>query len=152
MIEDTPDSVLTDEDKSNLARLRLEVALTDDARIKILRGAAIRGGLAAENLNNLKSKSGAPFVEDEVWNEYKLAFTFMDRREDSFITEFAYLCASKYELTQGKDFKKNSCGWGKGEPKEKKYNNLGPMSGSAGERVYCMICHKELCKLERVVS
>lgn len=146
---DILDSILTIEDKEKLSRLKLKTLNAENIRIRILRKAAIKAGLAAKNLKNLKSVDGATFVEDQVWSQYKLAFA---HRKDYSATEFAYLCASKYELMQGKDFSKNSCGWVKGEPEERKYNHLGPMSGSAGTKLYCIICNKELCKLESTIS
>ncbi|MEX1063878.1 MAG: hypothetical protein WD898_00930 [Candidatus Paceibacterota bacterium] len=143
-------SVLTEGDKKELAQLEAKKSELDQERIKIIRKAAIKGGLAANNLEDLKSESGHPFIEEDGRASYKRAVA----KGKIILPEMAYLCQSEYapivEGTSGE--KEDTCGWVKGEPLEKSYDEIGPLSGSAGSELFCKICGKRLCRIVAIRS
>jgi len=108
-----------------------------------LRKIAAEKGIIAPTLEELKSKSGKPFIEEELKGrtkgDYKRALI-----EDSIMgrvrtIETAYFC--QFRLAQFlKEEDKDGCGWVKGRPVEKPY----PLSGSAGIKYHCRVCDKEI--------
>ena len=136
---------LSENERRELAELDSGVARLQQQKISKLRELARKKRIAAERLEDLKSECGRPFVEQKGYG-YKIAAAASKAKP--FSQELAYLCISEYETRRGKD----TCGWVKGEPKSEKYDNLGPLCGSAGTRYYCRICGKLLWECQSVVS
>jgi hypothetical protein len=128
--DNTPSLKLNKEEQAELAEINTELASLGHKKLQIIRSAAKRQGIAADKLSDLKSESGRPFVEEKIEKTFKLAVV----RKESEILEVAYLCFEP----------QNGCGWVKGNPEYKNYDDIGFLSGSAGTEYYCKICGKTL--------
>ena len=141
---------LDKEEQIGLAVFDAQLSIVLRQKVLYLREIAKRKRLTAPTLEELKSKSGKPFVEVKstrmLGDDYRSAEA---KEEVSFgkakllleRTEQAYLC---YESSIFSKEDTDSCGWVKGMPVEKKYNDIGVLSGSAGIRFYCKICGKKI--------
>jgi hypothetical protein len=130
--DNTPALKLNKEEQTGLAEINTEIASLEHKKLQLVRSAAKRQGIIADKLSDLKSESGQPFVEEENEKIFKLAMV----KKGSEILEIAYLCLNPH----------NSCGWVKGNPEYKNYDDIGFLSGSAGTEYYCKICGKFLGK------
>lgn len=104
--------------------------------IKILKN----DGVIAENLFELKSKSGKLFV---IIDNDPYCMATAHNKDDApryklLTDERAYLC--KNVLGDG-------CGWVKGIPLQEKYNDIGVLCGSAGYIYKCQICGRQIGEL-----
>lgn len=139
---------LNDEDRSELGSIDAMVILAQCQRAKVLRKRAQEQGLIATTLEDLRSKSGKPFVEDDkkkTYRNYRTAQT----QEDEY--EIAYLCQPRFIGEDGPT-EGSGCGWVKGEPIESRYDDLGFMCGSKGYRQYCKICGDQIGETQLVIS
>ncbi len=143
---------LDEKEKETLVAFDLEMLAIQKKKIAYLREIAREKGITASNLEDLKSESGESFREEKsdnrTWgHEYRSAVVLRAPGGSPHIAEMAYLCHSPY-LKDDPD----SCGWVKGIPVEKEYNDIGFLSGSAGVRYYCKICGKQIGEHRLVVS
>ena len=127
---------LNEEEKKMLGSLNLHVSATKKRQVALIREAAKREGVIAQNLEDLKSQKGEPFREEKSvglqWGHAcQKAFA-----GSGMAMEEAYLCKGMYS----KETDADGCGWVKGTPIEKKYDDIGILSGSRGTRCYCRIC------------
>jgi len=116
--------------QAKLNGLNAKIQAILQEKLTVIRTLARRQGIVAEKLEDLKSKSGLPFAIETGRSGYigaavkknvsLGAHVFVD------IAEVAYFCPG--------------CGWVKGSPKSTKYNDIGPLSGSAGINYHCKIC------------
>ena len=142
-LPDAAPLVLDEKEKKKVQSFDLEILKIQKERIEYLRSLAREKGIITSRLEDLKSKSGEPFIElqrEREGHEHREA-------KSSDKTEVAYLCCGMY-IKEDKD----SCGWVKGRPKEQEYDEIGVMAGSAGIRYYCKICGKEIGELQIVLS
>ena len=140
--------VLDEEDKNKLRELDEKISRAKIQKILILREAARRRGLIADRLEDLKSKSGEPFVEKtpRKLRSHHLYRKAEVKRDSPFASiEIAYNCRSMWEeMFLDKEDMHDSCGWVKGNPIQKPYDNIGPLNGSAGYQYFCKICAKQI--------
>jgi hypothetical protein len=121
--------VLTAEEQSEMAdfeRRKNQVEAEMNARRREIARAA---GLCAENLADLKSNVGVPFVEKEKPHRghFRTAVAAKNAgRLPRLHWEPAYFCPG--------------CGWVRGVPNSSSYNAIRPMAGSSGEEFKCKIC------------
>ncbi len=120
-------------------------------KILYLREVARKKGITAEKLEDLKSESGKPFVEEKRkghWgHDYRRAVVTEDKSFGPHIAETAYLCQGIYSKEDP-----DSCGWVIGDPIEEKYDEIEVLSGSRGTRYYCGICGKQIGEHKTAVS
>lgn len=122
-----------------------------------LREIARKKGIIAEKLEDLKSECGRPFLEEKGIGDCKRAVvkkdtTFGPLKNFSPLTgETAYLCQDMYSIFS-KENTPDGCGWVKGKPYEKKYDEIGVLSGSRGIRYYCRICGKQIGEYQSAIS
>ena len=115
-------------------------------KLDLIRSSARRQGLTSDNLNDLRSENGNPFIEEKVGdkgfgrNGYRIAVT---KKEAGKIRETAYLCRN----SEG-----DGCGWVRGNPRIENYNDIGVLSGSAGVNYYCKICGRFIGKEALIMS
>ncbi len=143
--------ILTDVNRGTLAELDAEIAGIQHKKILLLRKAARESGLTAPSLEELKSKSGKPFRELERQSSYKKAVVRRGTRPVNFIEESAYLCQPMHAEMMPKGIIEE-CGWVKGNPVGGAYDNIGPLSGSAGIEYYCKICGTLIGRYRGIVS
>ncbi len=152
-----PPLKLDKKEKNDLAILNVEMATAARKKLEIIRGAARRQGIIADKLDDLKSESGQPFVEEKTkrsffGQNFRIAVVRMDvsiaEKTLPVVEETAYLCKALYSCGGEKD----SCGWVKGNPRHENYDDIGPLSGSAGVRYYCKICGKLIGEDRHTVS
>lgn len=128
-------------------------------QLKLLRDSLEECGLIARELKNLKpdldgsikllAKGQAHYQEREVgeWGfttpheELKTAYVLVE----GVRVASAYLCHPIGSSHGG-------CGWVKGEPRKSEYNEIGPLSGSAGFDYYCVICGLLIARLAHTAS
>lgn len=117
-----------------------------DAQLEVIRRLARERGLVADDLSDLRSASGEPFVEPiddrrQGFHEppvivYSITVNDEARRGGMFVSisagECAYLCTPVFEGY--------GCGWVCGKPRRESYDEVGPLAGSAGTRYRCVIC------------
>src|SRR4030042_5918068 len=121
-------------------------------KILYLREAARKKGITAERLEDLKSESGRPFVEEksrgDCWgHNYRKAVVTEKKSFGLHTVETAYLCRGMYSKEDP-----DGCGWVIGSPIEKKYDEISILSGSRGIRYYCRICGKQIGEHKTAVS
>ncbi len=165
---DPPDEaplILSEEDQKILNGLTAQNLVVQHRVVEFQRECARKQGVIAQRLEDLKSKSGQPFKEEA---RTSFGFRHKDYRRavvkkkilkgllagKSLTIESAYLCRSPYLALTSKSRKKDpdSCGWVKGNPVSKDYDNIGFLSGSAGIRYYCKICGKLIGEEQHVIS
>jgi len=140
--------ILSEEEKQELARFNSQLSKIQGDKITYLREIARRKGITASTLKELKSKSGKPFVEVKskrtFGQDYRTAAVKGEVPAElkklnlpMQIRETAYLCHEMYSKK-----KTDSCGWVKGNPIARSYDDIGILSGSAGTQFYCKICNK----------
>jgi len=132
---------LDEQEKEIYGSLSQHISKLMNEQLALLRKAARKKGIIAQNLADLKSEKGEPFREEKSaglqWGDgYQKAFA-----GSGIKMETAYFCKETQLFTNPAD---EGCGWVKGTPIEKKYNEIGPLSGSAGERFYCRICRQQI--------
>lgn len=134
---------LSPEEQERVATFDREIAAAQARRTALLREIAKAKQLCAPDLTGLKSASGKPFEETTPRGSCRTAIVRgKTLLIGSVILEMAYLCHDRYA---GAD--QDGCGWVKGKPVERKYNDIGPLSGSAGRRYFCGICGKKVGEL-----
>lgn len=136
---------MTENDKAELAIINKIISEAQAAKITKLRELACKNGAAALKLEDLKSESGKTFVDKGKEFGCRSAVVL----DISLALESAYLCISEYVNEADNT---DTCGWVKGAPRQENYNNIGPLSGSAGTRFYCRICNKQLSKYATMFS
>jgi len=136
---------LDEAEKTKLAALDAEASLAQQKKIIFLKRVARKKGITSKMLKGLKSKNGKRFVEEKGHKPYRKALV----REDFLGSEqeTAYLCCGMYLQKDP-----SSCGWVKGDPVEKPYDEIGCLSGSRGIRYYCRICGKLIGEFQMEVS
>ena len=128
---------LNEEEKKMLDSLNLHILAIKNRQLVLVREAAKREGVIAQNLEALESQKGEPFREEKsagpLWGDYSYqkAFAGSGRK-----MEEAYLCKEMRSKEEDAD----GCGWVKGAPIKKGYDEIGILSGSRGTRCYCRIC------------
>jgi len=140
--------ILSDAEKKIVSGFDSNIAAIMQDKIFFIRDAARRKGIISANLKKLQSKSGKPFVRERKkgrWDYDDYARATVKERSSlpgfpPTVVEVAYLCRPMNSLFSPRGKKLHGCGWVKGIPTEKKYNDLGPLSGSAGIKYYCRIC------------
>lgn len=139
---------LTAEEQTTLAVLDQSLNFFLSAKLKFLREAHGNRGEIATTLEGLKSKRGRPFVPMERFpgRRYTQAVVQVEA-PFSLAVETAYLCKGIYQEEDP-----DSCGWVKGEPNERSYDDIGVLSGSAGHRYYCRICGKQIGEVYLIMS
>ena len=140
---------LTEDEKRELAGFDQKIGELQRQKELKLRKLARQKGISALKLEDLESECGQPFVEEKEHSIYRRAMA--RDKTDSLRFESAYLCASRYEAPS-RTGNKDTCGWVKGEPREERYDSIGPLCGSAGIRFYCRICGKMVGELQARVS
>lgn len=122
--------------RNELGIIESQIAALQFEKKALLRKVAQKQGLSAEKLEDLESECGEPFIAEKNIN-----LKSFDRasagKEDR---ETAYFCGRSLfhdKVMEG-------CGWVKGEPNTNSYNDIGPLSGSAGTVYYCRICGDEV--------
>lgn len=145
--------ILTDTDRGTLAGLDVEIASIQHKKILLLRKAARESGLTAPSLEELRSKSGKPFQELKRHSDYsyRKAVVRRNTKPVNFIEESAYLCQPMYAEMMPKGMIEE-CDWVKGNPAREVYDNIGPLSGSAGTEYYCKICGTLIGRYRGIVS
>ena len=137
--------VLDEEEEKIITSFDSRIIAIKGERTLYLRKIAREKGITASSLEELKHENGELFEEKEKEERgmYRKAVSLNTSLEKALhispflcIAETAYLCHSMYSDDE------DSCGWVKGDPIEEKYNNIGPLSGSAGVRFHCRICGK----------
>jgi hypothetical protein len=134
--------------EEGLKEFNRKVSLLNSERLEFLREKARERGYTASSLDDLRSSKGTKFIEEieSYPRDLKMA-----REEDAaniWDAERAYWCGFDgfgSGATEG-------CGWVLGLPKQSSYNNLGPLSGSAGEEYHCKLCSSYLARDESIVS
>lgn len=139
-----PEDVLAEQE-----RLRAQIAELQQQEATFLRDAAYRLGLAAKSLEELRSDAGNGFVEIE--ERYRRHDVRRAREENAerHKDEWAYLCANPYSFGREDQI---GCGWVKGIPDQRAYDNIGSLAGSAGTEDYCRICGALIGVNEQIVS
>ncbi len=151
------DSLVLDDKK--VKELDSAILVARVVKIDYLRKIAREKGVTAPTLIELKSENGGLFKEKKeksnggCWGyAYKKAVALPPPLKTpgaiiSLSPETAYLCCGIYS---NKD--SDTCGWVKGDPVEREYDEIGPLSGSAGTRFYCRICGKMIGEKQTKVS
>ncbi len=138
-----PELTLTPKEKKELAKFNERTDAIIKERIEYLRGLARAQGITAATLAELKSASGLPFVEEKGskgMGDFTIATVKESTLAGPLVIDMAYLCHSSYERKAETD----TCGWVKGQPREEGFNNIRPLSGSAGTQYFCRICGKQI--------
>lgn len=149
--------ILDEKEQQGLIVFDAQLSEIQRKKVLYLREIAKRKGLTAPTLEELKSKNGEPFVEVKSTRtsgrDYREAaakkeIKFPGIKSKRFeLEEQAYLC---HDMFSKKDT--DSCGWVRGAPVEREYDNIGFLSGSAGVRFYCKICGKMIGEHKTVMS
>ena len=145
---------LDEKEREKLRKIESEVffekAAAEAKKRQILREGARKRGTIANKLEDLKSESGEQFIEIESGKNpfgipKKIKAAVISGKTKSFSSEeVAYLCRYpnfhlwKNALKLEKD--PDTCGWVKGFPEKKWYDEIGPLSGSNGWRYTCRVC------------
>ncbi len=135
--------VLTEAETRELSAIESKMAVLRGEKLIRLRKIAWAKGIAAKKLKDLKSRSGEPFVSQGKTSYDDCKRAIAKGRGGGF--EYAYFCATGFTNRIG-------CGWVKGVPDSRNYNNIGPLSGSAGEKSYCKICGMQIGKRQDKIS
>jgi hypothetical protein len=135
---------------AELSGLNSRASAIEQERVTLLRQKAQELGLAAADLNELRSSRGNSFLAEEGDRaSFKRA---VEQGVDRFQAERAYLCA--YPWFGSIDLAVDSCGWVVGSPLENRYDELRPerLAGSAGVRHYCRVCGQLVGETQHIVS
>ncbi len=142
--------IFSDEDKKELASLEetletfnMAINMIEEEKKNLTRKVARRMGLASARLEDLKT-NGRSLVESSSLSKivgYRAARIKGDpvALEDS---HFAYLCGGEA----------SGCGWVKGKPDTRTFNDITILSGSAGMNFYCWLCGGYMGKYDFVMS
>ena len=148
--------VLTEAERERLAgfdrsmqMLQVQIVAAQLERIACLREFARAHGFMTTTLEDLRSACGEPFIEDPTSKQYKIYRRATARKKPSAAAgkfpmsavEEAYFCVSMYSLSDA------GCGWVKGVPAGRLFDNIGPLSGSAGTRYFCKVCNQQIGEL-----
>jgi hypothetical protein len=150
--------ILTGKEKKTMAGFEAQISVICQQKLSFLREAARKKGITAATLDDLKSKSGEPFVEEKekkTWGrEYRLATVTEDSpiTGKSMVTETAYFCCDMFSVFSKENENSDGCGWVKGQPIQKAYDDIGVLSGSAGYNIFCKICGKLIAQHKIVMS
>jgi hypothetical protein len=145
--------ILTGKEKKTMAGFETQISAICQQKLDFLRGAARKKGITAATLDDLKSKSGEPFVEEKEkkgWgHDYRMATVTADSpiTGKPLVTETAYLCCDMFSNNDS-----GGCGWVKGQPIQRAYNDIGFLSGSAGYNISCKICGKLIGQHKTIMS
>jgi len=139
---DNPKIILSKERKAELADISSKMESLQQKKIDLLREIGREQGIIASSLEELKSTNGQPFVEKKSTERYRNASVTSGNVKmfPGIEIEHAYLCPG----TEGLD---NGCGWVKGVPKRKEYNDIGALSGSSGINFHCRICGSQIAQI-----
>lgn len=125
---------------TKLAKIQHQIAKIEKKKMAKIRQIAWRTGVAALKLKDLKSEYGGFVVQKERYG-YQRALAIKKEGEYVVDHEGAYQCVNEFASLEEKG---QTCGWVRGEPTKRKYDEIGPLSGSAGTEYFCRICHKHL--------
>jgi hypothetical protein len=147
-------------EKKILQGFNAEILLAQKKTMDFLRDVVRKKGISAERLEYLKSESGEPFVEEKSGENrshgsYRKAAVKKNLSGGLPVLEIesAYLCRPMDALSlKEKEDDTDSCGWVKGQPVEKNYDNIGHLSGSAGKRFFCRICGQQIGEIRLRIS
>lgn len=118
-------------------QLRAQINKLQAQDTEFLRTAARRLGWTADTLEDLRSEAGNPFVEEPQYGRERVRRA-REQGGDEYNEEWAYLCVNPYAW--GFADPPKGCGWVRGVPDERPYDDIGMLSGSAGTKDYCRIC------------
>lgn len=142
---------LSEEDKEKLGALDRQIAIAEQQKLALIREIARRNGVSVATLGDFKSENGEPFTEESLGTRIHGLRTAVIMKET--VTgrfgpvEEAYLCRPMYP-GDGSD----SCGWVRGKPIERGYDNIGLLAGSAGVRFFCRICGHQIAERRGMMS
>jgi hypothetical protein len=137
--DNSPSLKLGKKEQAEMAALNAKMGELSAKKLDLIRDSARRQGLIADKLQDLKSESGNPFIEEKPRSKgfggegYRIAVV---KGKFGNAEEAAYLCEEMYSF--GKD--SSGCGWVRGNPRTENYDDIGVLSGSAGVNYYCKIC------------
>ncbi len=134
---------ITESEERKFFEIDAKIRALQGEKTALIRSVARAHGLIAKSLDGLKSKNGAPFVEER--HSY-INFRNSAARNGGPLKEDAYLCPGA--LPGGED----GCGWVKGSPKGERHDFLEPLSGGFGKKYYCRICGCEVGGLTNVLA
>ena len=150
-----PPFALTDEEKTRLAKFEVPIANLSARiqwhlarRLRYLRQIAREKGIIAKKLKDLKTEDGYSFEES---SPRKLDYRRIRQARAVGLPErlqrypFLYPRYKAYFCDQG-------CSWVRGVPGEKKYDDIGPLCGSAGIEYHCVICEGYLGQAALICS
>lgn len=147
--------ILDEEEQKTIAVLSQKASAIQRKVILFLREAARKKGIISDTLEGLESKSGKPFVEEKkgksfFGHDYRRAVVMGDPvgKLPAVPIETAYFCRSPFSPQKDAD----SCGWVKGQPIGKSYDDIGFLSGSAGIRYHCKICGQMIGEHRSILS
>jgi len=150
---------LDEKEKKELEKIEIK-AFSDNLetvikRRPLLREAARKKGITADELGDLKSKTGEPFVESKSVNSHflfpkkiRMAVVF-GKEESPCSEEVAYLCrywdfdntVKQVMEAEGLEKDPDSCGWVKGIPQEE---DVYDEADAEDWKYVCRICGQEL--------
>jgi hypothetical protein len=133
-----------EEVQAKLKDARQREAQAREDRLRIMREEGRRFGFMADNLEDLRSSGGKPFIREESRIRGMPTMAYEEGKDD-FLAESAYLCAGSHT---GEPF----CGWVRGVPEETPYDDIGVLSGSAGTRFTCPVCNAQIGEHQEIVS
>jgi hypothetical protein len=133
---------------AGLKDLNAEIARLREKRENYLRDQAYALGLASLDLADLRSERGHGFIElVDRHHSFRRAKEDVDAPYDE---EWAYWCGYAGLFGAGKE--SVGCGWVRGWVRSESYDDIGMLSGSAGERHYCQLCGAEIGETRTMVS
>ncbi len=133
---------LDEKEKEELAKIEAESREIEAKKVQYLKEIARKKGVMADSLEGLKAERPESFMEFVEIEPTHLPFRYAELKDKKtgLLMETAYFCKDSYS-TRG-----DCCGWVKGSPSSQKYDDLAPLSGSAGIRYYCGICGKMIAE------
>ncbi len=132
-------SFLNEKEKKELAIIEAKILRWEGTKKQFLRETAYKKGIVAKNLEDLKSKSGKPFIKIGGTTNPCIAETH-ESPKNIQKRETAYLCRGR----PINDSENDGCGWVKGSPMEEEWSKTGILNGGQGKNLYCCICGKQL--------
>lgn len=130
-------------------QLQAEIGRLKSQDAEFLRQAARRLGWSTEALDELRSEAGNRFVEQPQYSAHRVR-TAKEEGAEEFFEEWAYLCASP--LAWAHEEPVTGCGWVRGVPDERSYDNIGLLAGSTGTRDYCRVCGALIGENRQIIS
>ncbi len=133
-----------DELEKKIKEIQMEISGLKTKEIFILREIARKKGIIARNLSDL-----GEFEEIKPGEKHPNPLLLPKKIKMAMIPGTDIFKRNPEKVTY---FCKRGCGWVKGFPKEKWYNDLGLLSGSAGWVYLCHICGEPLAREKFIIS